>query len=128
MMLLLRGWRPALAALGWGLLLTACSYDNKEDLTKDDPAPDCDPTASTYAATIAPLLQQRCVNCHRNSQSGNIAFQTHAQAQAAAQSGRLLGAVRHAAGYQAMPPNGAKLSDCEISHIQRWVDAGAPNN
>ena len=126
MTLLSRVYRPALAALASALLLSACAYDNKEDLISKDPAPACDPVLSTYATTIAPLMQQKCTGCH-NSQF-LFGLQTYAQVREVALSGSLVGSVSHAAGYQAMPQNGAKLSDCEISHIRRWVDGGALNN
>lgn len=130
MTLLPRTRHSGLVTLAFSLLLTACAYDNNEDLLGNTPpAPTCDPTATTYAATVAPLLQQRCSSCHNDGfRSGNISLQNHAQAQAVALSGRLVGAVSHAAGYQPMPQGEPKLSDCEIDHIRRWVDAGALNN
>ncbi|QNH63020.1 hypothetical protein [Hymenobacter sediminicola] len=130
MTLLPRTALPGLVTLAFSLLLTACAYDNNEDLLGNTPpAPTCDSTANTYAATVAPLLQQRCSSCHNDGfRSGNISLQNHAQTQAVAFSGRLVGAVSHAAGFQPMPQGEPKLSDCEIDHIRRWVDAGALNN
>jgi hypothetical protein len=126
MTLLLRLWRPALATVSCALLLTACAYDNKEDLLSKDPAPDCGPMLSTYSADVAPLLQQKCNGCH-NSQF-LFGLQTYAQVRTVALDGSLVGSVSHAAGFQAMPQNGTKLSDCEITLIRRWVEGGALNN
>lgn len=116
--------------LGILLLPMACTSDNTEDLLGNaPPTPTCDPAANTYAAVVAPLLQQRCVACHNNAaRSGNVSLETHAQAQAVARSGLLVGTISHAPGFKAMPQGGTKLSDCEIDHIRRWVDAGALNN
>jgi uncharacterized membrane protein len=112
------------------VLLAACASDNTEDLLGNaPPTPTCNPAANTYAAVVAPLLQQRCTPCHNNvARSGNISLETHAQVQAVARNGQLVGVVSHAPGYQAMPQGGPKLSDCEIEHIRSWVAAGALNN
>jgi mono/diheme cytochrome c family protein len=42
--------------------------------------------------------------------------------------GKLLGSVKHAAGYSPMPQGGNKLSDCQITQITNWINAAAPNN
>ncbi|AII52711.1 hypothetical protein [Hymenobacter sp. APR13] len=112
------------------LVLAACASENTEDLLGNvPPTPACDPAANTYAAVVAPLLQQRCVVCHNNvAREGNVSLETHAQVQAVARNGLLVGVVSHAPGYKTMPQGGPKLSDCEIDHIRRWVDAGALNN
>jgi hypothetical protein len=33
-----------------------------------------------------------------------------------------------AAGYSAMPKGGNKLADCQITQVQKWIQAGALNN
>ena len=42
--------------------------------------------------------------------------------------GKLMGTINHASGFSAMPKGGAKLSNCQIAVVQKWVTAGAPNN
>jgi hypothetical protein len=42
--------------------------------------------------------------------------------------GKLYGSIAHQAGFSPMPKNGAKLSDCEITQVQRWIAAGSLNN
>ena len=42
-------------------LFTGCFYDKEELLY---PAPPCDPTGSTYSATVSPIISSRCVSCH----------------------------------------------------------------
>ncbi|TGE10147.1 c-type cytochrome [Hymenobacter fodinae] len=123
-----RGWWPSLLLLV--ALLPACTYDNAADLLgKNPPAPACDTVATTFSTSVAPLLQQRCVNCHNtNVRSGDVSLSTYAQVQRVAADGRLMGVITHAPGYPAMPVGGAKLSDCEIARIRAWVRQGAPNN
>jgi hypothetical protein len=43
-------------------------------------------------------------------------------------SGTLIGTITHAPGFSAMPQGGNKLSDCEITQIQKWINSGALNN
>ncbi len=120
-----------LILLSAALLLGACTSQNGEDLLQAGglPAPSCDTTQVTYAGTIAPLLQQHCSSCHGGSQpASGFNVSSLAQVQRVAASGQLLGTVNHDPGYPAMPQGGAKLSDCDLTHLRRWVAAGAPNN
>lgn len=43
-------------------------------------------------------------------------------------SGTLYGSVAQDGSAQSMPQNGAKLPECDIVKIKKWVNAGAPNN
>lgn len=92
----------------------------------------CDTTKYTYSATISSLLSTNCTGCHSTasaaSSGGGIILDTYTQAKVYAMNGKLLGSVQHAAGYSAMPKSVAKLEDCKITQIRRWVAAGAPNN
>ncbi|MBC8082064.1 MAG: hypothetical protein H7Z21_02530 [Hymenobacter sp.] len=115
--------------LGTILLLAACASENGEDLTADaPPTPACGTAGVTYALTVAPLLQKNCISCHNNSfASGGVNLSVYAQVRAIANDGRLMGTINHDAGYKAMPL-GAKLPDCDISQLRRWVADGAPDN
>jgi Planctomycete cytochrome C len=90
----------------------------------------CDTTNVTYSGTIQPILQSNCSgsSCHdANDPAGNINLTNHAGAAAVANNGHLAGAIQHAYGYTAMPPN-LWLSQCDIDKILIWVQDGAPNN
>lgn len=90
-------------------------------------AASCDTSSVTYAASILPIIQNKCLGCHSGSSpSGGHNFSTHAGV--AAVKSRLFGAVNHLSGYKAMPQGGSKLPDCEIRKIRIWVDAGALDN
>ncbi|WP_400192836.1 hypothetical protein [Hymenobacter sp. B81] len=110
------------------LILGSCAYDNAEDIA--GPAPECTPPAEvSYVQHITPLLNRNCYACHNSAlQSGNVNLQDFGQLQQQARSGVLLGNVKHLPGYKPMPQGGAKLSDCDIALLQRWVEAGTPNN
>lgn len=82
----------------------------------------CDTSNVTYTGSVLPILQQQCLSCHSGSNpSGNLDFTNYDQLAYVAQSGSLLGAIRHEAGYIPMPQNGTKLDECSIATIAIWV-------
>ncbi len=110
------------------LPFAGCYNDNEEEIYPQAPV-DCDLTNVTYSATIAPIMSASCNGCHGGvAPSGNITTDNYASLKAIASSGKLYGTVSHQSGFSAMPKDGTKLSDCAISKIKTWIDAGAPNN
>jgi mono/diheme cytochrome c family protein len=92
-------------------------------------ASSCDTAVFTYSGAVKNIMQDKCVGCHNPaSLGGNIDLSTYTATKTSALNGKLYGSVAHLAGYSPMPKNSAKLSDCEIKQIQKWVNAGAPNN
>lgn len=88
----------------------------------------CDTAAFTYAAVIQTTLANNCIGCHKPSAlSGGIDLSSYSAVKAQVTNGKLWGSITHAAGYSPMP-QGGKLSDCQISQISKWIDAGALNN
>ena len=110
---------------------SGCYYDNEEKLYSQVDNT-CDLTSVTFAATVKPILQASCLACHSNSSAnssgGGIKLQDYVDVSVQAKNGKLMGTVKHASGYQAMPQGGGKLSDCEISKLQKWIDNGTLNN
>lgn len=89
----------------------------------------CDDSNVTFSGTVAPILNSSCIGCHNpNFVSGGIILSTHAGAAAAANSGRLYGAITHSVGFKPMPQSGNKLNACNIKLIKKWIDNGSPNN
>lgn len=89
----------------------------------------CDTIAVSYSNHIDPLIQNTCVGCHSgNDPSGGIVLSNYDGVVQVALSGRLLGSVRHEAGFSAMPKNGNKLTDCQITQIKNWIENGTPDN
>jgi hypothetical protein len=60
--------------------------------------------------------------------SGNVKLETWADVKIYADNGSLLGSITHQGGYSPMPKGSAKLEDCPIAVIQKWIEMGAPNN
>jgi uncharacterized membrane protein len=89
----------------------------------------CDANVFTFSGAIKPMLDTKCVGCHSaTSPGGNINLSTYALVRTVALNGKLYGSIAHQAGFSPMPKNGAKLSDCEITQVQRWIAAGSLNN
>lgn len=89
----------------------------------------CDANVFTFSATIKPMLDTKCVGCHSaTSPGGNINLSTYTAVRTVALNGKLYGSIAHQPGFSAMPKSGTKLSDCEITQVQRWIAAGALNN
>ncbi len=110
------------------LSLSACYYDNKEDLYIILSSGECDTVAVNYTQTVQPLLDAQCVSCHQaGNSSGNVLLDSYASAKQYAENGRLMGSVKHESGYSSMPPGGS-LSDCDIAKLEAWVAAGSPEN
>jgi uncharacterized membrane protein len=111
--------------------ISGCYYDSEEKLY---PVLDtsCNLDNVTFSGTVKPILQASCYRCHSNANTlnlgGGIKLENHTDVQSMANSGKLMGVVTHASGFIPMPQEGGKLSDCEISQLQRWVDNQTPNN
>jgi uncharacterized membrane protein len=89
----------------------------------------CDTTQFKFSTTISPILASNCVGCHSGTApSAGITLSTYQSVKGQVTNGRLWGAVTHSPGYSPMPKNAAKLSDCQLTQIKKWIDAGALNN
>ncbi|UOQ72348.1 hypothetical protein [Hymenobacter cellulosilyticus] len=121
--------RPVLFLVGGLAMLSSCAYDNAEELFAAQPTVQCDVTSTTYSATISPILDQSCRNCHSaRFPSGNVNLEGYAQAKRYADNGMLVGVTSHAPGFDPMPLGMPKLSDCDVARIKQWVENKAPNN
>ncbi len=90
---------------------------------------DCDTTMFTYSGAVAPVMNTYCKGCHNpSSLGGGIDVSTYAAVKSITLNGKLMGSIKHSAGYIAMPQGSTKLSDCRIEQIQKWITAGTLNN
>jgi hypothetical protein len=90
----------------------------------DCPTQACDSADVKYSVQITKILSDNCNGCHS---AGTIILTNYNLVQVLAANGKLLGSVKQTGNYLAMP-QGGRLSDCEIAIIEKWVNAGAPNN
>lgn len=105
---------------------SGCYYDKEEILY---PAGICDTTSVTYSTSVAPILSSNCISCHGGATpSSGISLETYNQVKILADNGRLWGSVSHTGPYSPMPKGGNKLNACNLTKIDKWIKAGAPNN
>ena len=110
-------------------LAAACTSDSEDEVTPQPQPQQCNTENVTFASTVKPILSANCYSCHSTAVSTNgVVLDTHAGVKKQADNGTLVGAISHAAGFTPMPQGGAKLSDCNIAKIKKWVDDGAKNN
>jgi hypothetical protein len=91
----------------------------------------CDTSKFTYSLAIKPIIDSNCVKCHNGTgvnAPASLNYTIYDGLKQVASSGRLLGAITHSPGYFPMPKNNPQLSDCKITQIRKWIEAGAPNN
>jgi hypothetical protein len=85
----------------------------------------------TFSKDVAPILNNRCVNCHRAGEAAPMSFRDYKEVRPWAK------AIKQQVATRAMPPwhadpaidtfaNSRRLSDAEVATIVKWVDAGAP--
>lgn len=91
---------------------------------------DCDTSlVSTFALIVSPIIENSCQGCHSGtSPDGNLSLTNYAEISASALNGSLMNSLLALNGAVLMPYNSAGLSDCQITQIEKWVNAGAPNN
>ncbi len=111
--------------------MAGCYYDSEEALYPTV-STTCDLSNVTFSGTVKPILQASCLSCHSNSKAASsgagIKLENYADVLTTTNNGQLMGAIRHSDGYVAMPQGGGKLTDCEISKLQTWIDNGKLNN
>ena len=101
-----------------------CQHDCEEVVPDDGdpPVEPCDTTNITYDGSVFPIFQQYCLSCHSGeTPEGGIDLNNYDQVAFLAESGTLLGALRHEEGYTPMPQNSPMLDSCLIARIEIWV-------
>jgi uncharacterized membrane protein len=89
----------------------------------------CDTTNVKYSTHIKPLIQTNCQGCHSGAApGGGINLATFAGVKAIADNGKFFSSISHLSGYKAMPQNGNKLTDCQITTVKIWINQGSPDN
>jgi len=87
--------------------------------------------APTFSKEVAPILYNRCVNCHRPGEAAPMALRSYTEVRPWAK------AIKQQVATRTMPPwhadpaidkfsNDRRLTDTEVATIVKWVDAGAP--
>jgi hypothetical protein len=103
--------------------VTGCAYVKKDVVV----VPCVLPATVSYTTDIAPIIDANCSFCHSAaSASSGILLDNYDGLKFYADNGYLYGTISHSSGYRPMPDGGAKLNDCTISIIKKWIDSGTP--
>lgn len=82
----------------------------------------------TFSKTIFPLIQTNCIGCHKaGSVSGGVLLDSYANIKIYVDNKRMWGSMNYLTGYSPMPPS-MKLTDCQLSVVQKWINNGAKND
>ena len=117
----------AVALFSGIVLIQSCYYDVEEELYPSNVA--CDTLNVTYNNSVKSIIDANCNVCHSQSAAqGGVVLDTYSTLKGFGVSGALLGVIRHESGYSPMPKGGAKLNDCNIAKIEKWVASDYPEN
>lgn len=110
------------------LISSACIWENEESLFPDMGL--CDTLDVSYREDVVPLMVNNCYACHSNANAPSFAsgFALEDHADVSAASPLILGAIKHADGFTAMPKDADKLDSCSISVMEAWINSGSPDN
>jgi cytochrome c553 len=112
------------------LFAVTCKHEIPLTDNDVDASDTCGIIVFTYSGAVAPLLTTHCTRCHNATTTrAGINLSSYDGVKTVALNGRLLGSIKRETGYKPMPPGTTtKLPDCQIRQIEKWVQAGAPNN
>ena len=83
----------------------------------------------SFSAFVGPLMIRSCNGCHSKSiANGGVVLDSYAAVKKEVGKGRLYGSMAGLSGYISMPQGQAKINNCSISKIKKWIDEGAQNN
>jgi hypothetical protein len=104
-------------------IITSCAYVKKDLVT----IPCVIADSVTYTKDIAPIIQTNCFQCHSSASNiSGIPLESYTELKFYADNGYLYGTLSHSSGFKPMPDGGAKLSDCMLATIKKWIDTGTP--
>lgn len=113
-----------ITAVCFTFIQISCYKDNKETLY---PVGGCDTSTITWSKDIQSIVTNSCAGsgCHdAATASGSYALHTYAGVKTIVDNGRFLAVIESGS----MPKNAAKLDDCTINKVRRWINTGALQN
>lgn len=113
------------------IAISSCYYDSQEFLYPQLGSP-CDTTNITFSSSVFPILDQSCLSCHGNgtatSYGGGIKLENYSDIKIRVDDGKLIGSIKRSSGFSPMPKGSSQLESCKITIIEKWINAGSPNN
>lgn len=110
------------------LNIFSCTSDKPSVTPNNTSNLTCD-TTFAFGTRINTILQSQCYGCH-GERDINFPMQPFSvlQSRVLASNSLFLKSIKHESGASPMPKGRAKLSNCDIAAIEKWVKAGALNN
>lgn len=105
--------------------LSGCYYDNEEDLYPNSTTSTTDTSTVSYKTTIAPMMETNCTTsgCHEtNGQLPDLT--THPGVYGSRDAVK----ARAVFGDPSPMPASGLMSTANRNDLQKWIEAGAPNN
>lgn len=110
--------------------LNGCQYDKSDQVY---PRSTCDTTNIRLSVELNAIMTANCFRCHSSANAaingGNYNLEDYSTIKNAALDGLILSSILQDNKLAPpMPQDGGKLSDCDISKFEAWINQGAPNN
>jgi len=110
--------------------VTGCQYDKADQVY---PRSTCDTTNIRLSVELNAIMAANCFRCHSSANApingGNYNLEDYSTIKNAALNGLILSSIKQDNKLAPpMPEDGGKLSDCDISKFEAWINQGAPNN
>ena len=89
----------------------------------------CDTTHFAFSANVKPIFNTYCTSCHNTADAainGGVDLSNYNSA--ILHIDHVPGVIQWLPGSPQMPQGGAKLSECNIKIILKWIADGAKNN
>ncbi|HNP47833.1 MAG TPA: hypothetical protein PKK99_02805 [Bacteroidia bacterium] len=120
-------------------LLQACYYDNFDEIHPIAKTTECTvPDTVSFANDVLPIFVGSCGTndngCHQDASSSGLGLANYVDVQATiddATEADFLARIKHESSVSQskwMPKPSGKLSDCDISKIEKWFTQGRLNN
>ncbi len=125
------GWKGSVRSGLIGLATVACVSSLISSTHADGPEKP-GKASPTYTKDVAPILQTKCLNCHRKHQVGPFALETYEQARKRAHDIAEVTEERSMPPWKPKPGVGPKLkhdqslTQAEVTILAAWAAAGAP--
>lgn len=89
----------------------------------------CDTVNFTYTSRVKHIMNTWCTGCHNpSSAGGGFDLSTYNGVAVSVANNKLLGSMKHMAGFIPMPQGGDQIQTCDINAIEKWIKAGFLNN
>ncbi|MES2519985.1 MAG: hypothetical protein V4585_17850 [Bacteroidota bacterium] len=107
-------------------LIVALIISCKNSQPETTPICKAETTANiTFQNDVKAILDKNCLSCHSTKEhSGGVKLEDISDIKFWANSGELYDQIIPFGGNPPRMPKGAKLTDCEVLIIKKWIDSG----